>query len=203
MLFLRNLGLVCMVSLLFGVTAAQADCTAKAGNEVGNCGFEDPLGSTWTLAGSTISRNTSVQRSGAASLEIDGSFVVDVIPASGGATSACFTLTADGSYGRGGFVRLADPRPMGATDVSCTVTLVRWSMPGCTGSATQIPGNSAIATTSGWEPIVNTTVEAATSAEIQVFCTSLSPSADFTIYVDDVFAGPSLLPVELQSFEVN
>lgn len=199
----RNLGLSCFVCFLFSATAAHADCTTKPGNEVGNCGLEDPLGMTWTIAGSTVSRTTSVQRSGVASLQIDvADPVAPFLAASGGSNSACFALTADMSYGRGAFIRLADPRPMGATPVTCSATLVRWSDPVCTGSATQIAGVSIEATTS-WQPIVNTTNEAATDAQLLIFCNSAAPTVGFTIYADDMFAGPSLLPVELQSFEVN
>ena len=189
--------LVCLCAAF----STHANCTSEPANEVGNCGFDDdPLGVTWISTGGGISRDTSVMRSGPASLQINA---VETIPGffyQASALSQCFSTTNDPSYGFGGWVRLdmaVSPAP------GCQINLQQYSDPMCM-TSTVIVNSSSLTPTTSFQRINTTANVTSGFATLSISCSILMGGAvDFTVYFDDTFAGPSLVPVELTSFDVE
>ncbi|GJM07980.1 MAG: hypothetical protein DHS20C11_02560 [Lysobacteraceae bacterium] len=192
------------VCVLFSISAAQANCLSMMANEVGNCGFEDnPIGMTWLpTTADSIARTTAIQRSGAASLEIDAFESSPGFVYVAGAESECFAVTASADYGFGAFFRLdavTGPTPQ------CNVGFQSHNLADCSDTVVDnlTTGDIDLNTTTFTE--INSTGNTVSGnfAQLSVGCRFVGAASDFLMYADDAYAGPSLMPVDLQSFSIQ
>lgn len=177
--------------------AALADCAASGSNDIANCGFEsgDPPDS-WTLNTGVLTLNMATPKSGSIAAQIDA---IQNVPDPFFATidSDCFAVNDDASYGFGAHFRLVS----GATP-SCRVTPVGYTSMNCGTGVTALPNSPNVSVPTGVWTQSATTIDASGigSMHFQLHC---SAGSDFVVLMDDVFAGPGLVPVELQSFSID
>lgn len=184
---------------ILGLGPIWAQCPGPPSNEVANCGFEtgNPPASWIEGPFGTFSQNTSIFRNGAAA----GQFVSESIAPTfwgGSITSSCAPITADANYGFGAHIRLTSSAP----GTACTVNLRLFGSAAC-GTATALTTGFVPVDESGFLRLdASGDTSGSTHAELEISCNNTSDNL-FTAIIDDAFAGPSLVPVELQSFGVE
>jgi hypothetical protein len=179
---------------------AQIPCEDDPAQEVGNCSFETGPLTGWTTPQGALA-SSAAARSGAVAAEI----AAGARPVEGGffeakVFSSCFPATFVPGYGFGAWLRLES----GAiTNGPCQAQLYEYPDGSCASATNSTNSTEIVPNASGW--LLSSGVATApsgTHGQLVVEC-PLS-TTDFTLLVDDAFAGPDLtVPVTLQTFTVE
>jgi hypothetical protein len=190
-----------VLALVTGAHAASAQCGTGQANKATNCTFDTGF-TPWSASFGTVGWNGSDGSNsgpGAATISCDDEFSL-------GALYQCLT---DPSFsGLTGVTYGADFEEFAGSVTDCSVFITAWSDPGCSGSSTGFdgtgpvdPDNAAPFEQSG--PLVAGVDFPAGTDSVEFVASCACPAESSGFYVDDVFLGVALVPVELQQLDAD
>jgi len=187
--------LCCLLSVLPLSALANDNCPSVS-NLLVNCGFDSDISGDWIVIDGTGMWQAADGATAAGSLEVDAvddgsSYIIRV--------GYCVnTFAAATTYGGGFSYKLVSGTP--TVDY---IELTQRPQSNCGGvpSATDYETNPGLFS-SWWDPPNLSITTTDSAGGVSVFL-SLSSDSPFSIRVDDGYLGEGLVPVELQSFDVN